>query len=177
MICMDENELLSEGYRKYEGTGIDVYFNRSLCVHSARCVRGNREVFNVNRKPWIFPDGEKEAERLAKLINTCPSAALMYIIKPAKNVALKSGESRFYLVDDKGVEIAEMTYSKSGEGLIIIDHTNVDENHRGNGLGMKLFLKVIDMARQEGMKIIPECPYAKSVFEKSDVYDDVLRKA
>lgn len=78
---MDENELLEKGYKKYSGEEIDVFFNKELCIHSARCVRGNRQVFNVNKKPWIFPDGEPEADKLAKLIDTCPNGALKYIKK------------------------------------------------------------------------------------------------
>lgn len=75
---MDENELLTNGYRKYSGQDIDVFFNTKICIHSARCVRGNSEVFNTKRKPWVLPD-HASAQEVAKVIDTCPSGALKYI--------------------------------------------------------------------------------------------------
>lgn len=79
-IFMTEKELLAKGYRKYYGTEMDVYFRLDLCIHSAVCVKGNRSVFNVRKRPWILPDGEPEKENLMELIHRCPSGALQYIV-------------------------------------------------------------------------------------------------
>ncbi|WP_249869074.1 (4Fe-4S)-binding protein [Oceanobacillus saliphilus] len=75
---MDEKDLLENGYRKYTGEAIDVFFNKDICVHSARCVKGSPEVFNTKRKPWVLPD-QAQADEVAKVIDTCPSGALKYI--------------------------------------------------------------------------------------------------
>lgn len=83
-MVMKEIELLTMGYRKYRGTELDVYFKLDLCIHSAVCVKGNRRVFNVRKKPWIFPDGEHHKERLMELIDACPSGALKYIVHTKK---------------------------------------------------------------------------------------------
>jgi uncharacterized protein len=78
----------------------------------------------------------------------------------------------FYQVDEeiKG----EMTYSAAGETKIIIDHTNIDEDLRGKGIGMALVEAVVAFARESKIKVIPLCPYAKSVFEKREDIRDVL---
>lgn len=47
---------IKEGYRKYTGEGIDIFYNKDICEHIGNCVRGNPEVFEVGRKPWIIPD-------------------------------------------------------------------------------------------------------------------------
>jgi uncharacterized Fe-S cluster protein YjdI len=75
---MNEEKLLSKGYRKYIGKDVDVFFNKDICVHSTRCVKGSPEVFNTKRKPWILPDNES-ADKVSKVIDTCPSGALKYI--------------------------------------------------------------------------------------------------
>lgn len=77
---MTEKELLDKGFRKYAGTKVDVSFNKDICQHSGVCVNGLSEVFNLNRKPWILPDNATE-EELIKLIDSCPSGALQYIVK------------------------------------------------------------------------------------------------
>lgn len=77
---MNEQQLFDKGYRKYSGENIDVFFNASICEHSANCVKGNGDVFNTKRKPWILADNAS-ADEVARVIDTCPSGALHYIRK------------------------------------------------------------------------------------------------
>lgn len=78
-------------------------------------------------------------------------------------------------VEQAGRRVAEMTFSLAGSHLIIIDHTEVDESLRGTGTGKKLLMAIVGKARSEDRKIIPLCPYAKSVFDKDESISDVLR--
>ncbi|AEO02208.1 (4Fe-4S)-binding protein [Listeria monocytogenes] len=77
---MDEETLLELGYRKYRGAEVDIYFNTNVCEHSGNCVKGNAELFNLDRKPWIMPDNVSK-EEAKRVIHTCPSGALQYIEK------------------------------------------------------------------------------------------------
>ncbi len=70
----------SEEIKIYKGKDIDVLFHSGKCGHSANCVRGLPGVFNVKKKPWIQADGET-ADKIADLIDKCPSGALQYIRK------------------------------------------------------------------------------------------------
>lgn len=76
----DEKSLLENGYRKYHGKGINIYYNREIYEHVGNCVRGNAKVFEVGRKPWIIPDNAS-AEEDARVVNTCPTGALKFIFK------------------------------------------------------------------------------------------------
>ncbi|MCD2255416.1 (4Fe-4S)-binding protein [Agrilactobacillus fermenti] len=75
-----EAELLAQGYRKYTGKHVDVFFNTNLCQHSGNCVRGLHAVFDLERKPWILADNA-DPEAVERIINTCPSGALRFIRK------------------------------------------------------------------------------------------------
>ncbi len=77
---MNEKELLEQGYREYSGEKIDVFFKREICEHAAECVKGNGEVFDVERRPWIMADAA-DADEVAAIIDRCPSKALKYIKK------------------------------------------------------------------------------------------------
>ena len=79
-----------------------------------------------------------------------------------------------FIESDK-IKIAEMTYSIASPNLIIIDHTAVDDSLKGQGIGRKLLLKIIEKARNQNIKIIPLCPFAKSVFAKEESLQDVLK--
>ncbi|MFC4652206.1 (4Fe-4S)-binding protein [Lactococcus nasutitermitis] len=72
-------ELLSQGYRKYRGQELDIYYNVSLCAHAGECVRGDSKIFEVGRKPWILPDNGGTVEHTMTVINRCPSGALKYL--------------------------------------------------------------------------------------------------
>jgi predicted GNAT family acetyltransferase len=44
-------------------------------------------------------------------------------------------------IESDNKRLAEMTYSIASPNLIIIDHTEVDESLKGQGIGRKLLLK------------------------------------
>jgi uncharacterized Fe-S cluster protein YjdI len=76
---MDE-QLIDKGFRCYSGDKVDVYFNTAVCQHSGNCVRGNGQLFKLSRKPWIMPNNVDVAT-VIKVIDTCPSGALIYRVK------------------------------------------------------------------------------------------------
>lgn len=75
-----EETLLAQGYRKYTGEHIDIYYNKDICAHVGNCVRGNPAVFEVGRRPWIIADNG-EADDNERVINTCPTGALKFVRK------------------------------------------------------------------------------------------------
>lgn len=79
----------------------------------------------------------------------------------------------FYIEAD-GKQEAMMTFVFAGEDKIIIDHTEVNPGNEGKGFGKKMVTKAVAFARNKGIKIIPLCPFAKSVFDKTPEFRDVL---
>lgn len=82
--------------KQYVGESIDVYYDVSLCVHAAECVRGLPEVFDTKRKPWILPDGA-EAPYVATVIERCPSGALQFVRKDGEDAG-NLGNVRFVTI-------------------------------------------------------------------------------
>ena len=67
-----------------------------------------------------------------------------------------------------------MTYSWAGDDKFIIDHTEVDEEYGGKGLGKDLVKAGVEYAREKNVKVIPLCPFAKKVIAKTPEFQDVL---
>src|ERR1700732_2222549 len=66
------------GVRKvYRGRDIEVSFDLDICIHVAECLRGQRKVFELNRRPWILADAAG-ADEVADVVRRCPSGALLY---------------------------------------------------------------------------------------------------
>ncbi len=82
-------------------------------------------------------------------------------------------EGRFWL-EDGGAEMGEMTYRWRTENVFVINHTQVDESLEGKGAGKQLVDAAAEYAREQNIKIVPVCSYAKHVMEKGDTYADVL---
>lgn len=58
-----------------------------------------------------------------------------------------------------------MSYSIPDSDFIIIDHTEVEPEYNGKGIGKKLLYKIVEMAREKNLKILPLCPYANTMFK------------
>lgn len=87
---------------------------------------------------------------------------------------LNGHKGSFYIEND-GERQAEMTYTMAGQETLIIDHTEVGDALRGKGAGLQLVNAAVEYARANNIKIIPLCPFAKSVFDKKEEIRDVLR--
>lgn len=79
----------------------------------------------------------------------------------------------FEAVEDSK-EAGKMTYTWAGDSKFIIDHTEVSPDFNGKGVGKKLLMTAVEYARTNDLKIIPLCPFAKSVFDKTPDIRDVL---
>lgn len=75
---------------------------------------------------------------------------------------------------ENGKQAGKMTYKKEGDNKMIIDHTEVTPEFQGKGVGKDLVKFAAEYARDNDLKIIAECEYAKKIMEKSSNYDDVL---
>lgn len=80
-----------------------------------------------------------------------------------------------FFINKKGSIVAKMTYSKLGSKQIIIDHTEVSDEMRGQDIGKALVKSGVQYARDQGLKIIPLCPFAKAIIEKNPELQDVLK--
>jgi predicted GNAT family acetyltransferase len=84
------------------------------------------------------------------------------------------GTKGSFYYEEEGKHLAEMTFTMAGETRMIIDHTDVSDVLRGKGAGKQLVEAAVQHARKNKIKILPLCPFAKSVFDKTEAYRDVL---
>lgn len=84
------------------------------------------------------------------------------------------GKRGSFFVEIERKRMAEMVYVMAGAKKMIIEHTDVDESLKGQGIGLKLLEELVDFARKESLKVIPLCPFAKAMFQKKAELGDVL---
>lgn len=84
------------------------------------------------------------------------------------------GRKGSFFVEEGAKRIAEMVYVMAGTKKMIIEHTEVDESLKGQGVGVKLLEALVEFVRKEEIKVIPLCPFAKATFKKRTDLQDVL---
>ena len=84
------------------------------------------------------------------------------------------GKKGYFHIDVDGKQEAKMTFVFAGDDKIIIDHTEVNPGNEGKGFGKKMVTKAVEWARENDIRIVPLCPFAKSVFDKVPEFRDVL---
>jgi uncharacterized protein len=86
-----------------------------------------------------------------------------------------NGHKGAFVIDRDGARLATMTYTVAGDDLLIIDHTDVDDALRGTGAGKALVTAAVEWARSEHKRIMPLCPFATAIFDKTPEFADVRR--
>lgn len=80
------------------------------------------------------------------------------------------------MAEENNMTAGKMTFSIPASDFIIIDHTEVDPAFKGKGVGKQLLYKIVDMAREKNIKILPLCPFANAQFKKLTDIQDVLKR-
>ncbi|MDY0407503.1 GNAT family N-acetyltransferase [Virgibacillus soli] len=86
---------------------------------------------------------------------------------------IKRGHDKFFIGETEENPIAEITFIKEGNTLIV-NHTYVSNDLRGQGVAAKLVEHVINYAKNENKKIIPTCSYVATYFKRHPQASDVL---
>ena len=87
-----------------------------------------------------------------------------------------NGKGIFKAVEN-GQEIGLLIYTQPAKNIISLDHTEVNSEYEGKGIGKQLVMKTVEFARQKNLKIFPNCTFAQRVFERTAEIQDVLYKS
>jgi predicted GNAT family acetyltransferase len=84
------------------------------------------------------------------------------------------GKKGAFYIEKDDEWIAELTYVRTGENEITIDHTEVDESLRGEGIGERLVAEMVKFARENNLRVVATCPFARKVINDTPKFHDVL---
>ncbi|GEN31399.1 hypothetical protein HNQ35_001908 [Cerasibacillus quisquiliarum] len=77
---------------------------------------------------------------------------------------IKQGTNQFFIGKSEEQPLAKITFIPK-EDTLVVNHTFVSEQLRGQGIAKKLVEEVLRYAKQENKKIVPECSYV-DVFKR-----------
>jgi predicted GNAT family acetyltransferase len=86
----------------------------------------------------------------------------------------ETGNHGAFFYERDGDRLAAMTYSRATPALVIIDHTDVSDVLKGQGMGRQLLDALVAWARDTGTKVMATCPYALAQFRKDASIRDIF---
>jgi predicted GNAT family acetyltransferase len=85
-------------------------------------------------------------------------------------------EQARYEIEADGERGGFVQYRRAGRELILI-HTETDPRFRGRGLAGHLIAAVLDQARQQGLAVLPSCPFVRAYIADHREYLDLVPAA
>jgi hypothetical protein len=70
-----------------------------------------------------------------------------------------------FFIKEGNEQLGEMVVRISGASLTVY-HTEVSPKAEGKGLAKKMLQAMVDYARNNGLKVIPLCPYVHAQFKR-----------
>lgn len=75
----------------------------------------------------------------------------------------------FYL-EQGGTHVAELTYRRRDDGVVVADHTFTDPSLRGQGTAGQLLAAFMAWVEQQKLRVVPQCSYVARAFDKNPAY-------
>jgi predicted GNAT family acetyltransferase len=83
-------------------------------------------------------------------------------------------EERFTVTENGAT--AELAYRTAGNQIIFL-HTGVPAELEGRGIGSALAKAGLEYARQQGMEVVPLCPFVRGYIERKPEYQSLVHRS
>lgn len=86
-----------------------------------------------------------------------------------------TNENEIILEDGNGHALGHVSF-KIQDGVLVLEHTIVEESERGKGIGQLLISATINYVKENNLLIKPVCSYAAAYFAKRKEYSSLIAK-
>jgi predicted GNAT family acetyltransferase/glutaredoxin len=155
----------------------------ALETEDGRFLHGTRAIFGYLRdeEPWQYAEGHRRRflEHRDARESDAPGRLVEYFRESpgeepsAEPIVVDVPEASRYELRDGERMIGELAYRRRN-GRIALIHTEVDEALEGRGLGSRLVTAALDDARDQGLEVVPLCPFVASFIDRHPEYEDVV---
>jgi predicted GNAT family acetyltransferase/glutaredoxin len=155
----------------------------ALETEDGKFVHGTRAIFGYLQdvEPWQYAEGhrrrfldhraarESDAPgRLVEYFHASPGAE-----RTEEPAVVNVPEASRYELRAGDQVIGEAAYHRRN-GRIAFTHTEVDEALEGRGLGSRLATEALEDARQQGLEVVPLCPFMARFIQEHPEYQDLV---
>ena len=91
---------------------------------------------------------------------------------PRLTVRDRPEAARFEAVDEAGAVAGFAAYRREAD-RVVFTHTEVDDAFEGHGVGSTLVRAALDAVRDEGLRVVPQCPFVRAWIKSHPDYADL----
>src|SRR5262245_7768781 len=102
---------------------------------------------------------ESKPSAVAGDLRTCVGSNVRYARHMDPAIVDNRAKNRFETETSKGTALLE--YSRSGDRLVLV-HTEVPKSARERGVGSRLVEAAFQQAREQGLRVVPVCPFVRA---------------
>ncbi len=91
----------------------------------------------------------------------------------ALTVRDRADAGRFEAVDVAGTVAGIAVYQRRDD-VVVFTHTEVEDAYEGQGIGSQLVRAALDAVREEGLRVLPRCPFVRTWIDRHPGYADLV---
>jgi predicted GNAT family acetyltransferase len=92
----------------------------------------------------------------------------------APEIAISDAPDRQRFIATADSERAGFLVYRLRPGLLALIHTEVEERFEGHGIGGRLACFALDQAREQGLAVLPFCPFVNDWMKRHPEYNDLV---
>ena len=90
-------------------------------------------------------------------------------------IKMNDNNNGSFIIKNDNQQAGEMVFQLSGKEMIV-DHTEVEPQFEGKGFAKKMFLKMIEYARENHLIVVANCSYVQAQIQKhKEEYADITK--
>lgn len=90
-----------------------------------------------------------------------------------EQIAVRDNPTRGRFEATVAGHLAVAEYQREGD-TIIFTHTEVPETLRGQGVGEQIARYALDQAREQGLRVVPQCPFIAAFIRRHSEYQSLV---
>lgn len=92
-----------------------------------------------------------------------------------ENLKVENNESKHRFEINLPEGTAFIQYTKQGDNVYNLYHTEVPTQFAGKGVGSALAKRTLEQIKAEGKQIIPTCPFVAAYLKKHPEYQELVK--
>jgi uncharacterized protein len=94
----------------------------------------------------------------------------------AENIQVENNEAAHRYEAHVDGRLAQIVYEREGDRIAYL-HTEVPEELEGRGIAGQMTKVALDEAREQGLTVVPLCPYVSGYIRRHPAYLDIVDEA
>lgn len=91
-----------------------------------------------------------------------------------KHTVIHNTSERRYEIALGAGDMALLEYT-TGQGFVVLTHTEVPPRYEGQGIGKELVLAALEDIRSQGLRVVPQCSFVEAYIRRHPEWAELVQ--